>query len=207
MRAALLTLSLFFATSALAAPPAEVRSDHQQLADDRHDLRDDPRDFHAIESIVDRWHDARARGDKAAERAADDALFAWVKREIEESRHEVHEDAAELAGSRREAHRSNARRGSTPRTGRAAHRANDDARDRADDRQDLNQSKRDYARMKVIAAELRELQPHFAAGTAGPPAAQRKSALLRELQAMSAAELREDHEERVEDRRELREDR
>lgn len=177
-----------------------------ERADNRRDLRRDQADFAAIVTIRDAWRRAVDQGDRAAERAADARLAAWLRRELRDSRRDLGEARRETARSAGERNRSRreARRSGT-RDDRRDLR--DDRRDVRDDRRDQRQARSDLAQTRAVAVRLRDMQPAFAAGTAEPPQYAHKGALLDQLARMAAREVREDREEIREDRRERREDR
>jgi len=211
-----LAASLLATSTALAGQRrnrAEKATDHVERADNRHDTADDVRDLRRLDALVDAWHSARQRGDRAAEATADAGIEQWVRGELRESKRDVNEARGEVArsqnevdASRRERNRS-ARRGQVIGTADDQRDLRDDRRDAADDRSDLRKDQADLQRTRAIARELEQIQPAFAAGDAGPRLAAQKSDLLRELQRLAKAEIARDVAETREDNRELREDR
>lgn len=176
-----------------------------QRAENRHAAVDDRVDRAQINSIVAAWNSAVSRGDRAAERAADTRLTAWLNRERREN-------GADVARADRE------RRGSNMELARSRREANrsgtmDDRRDRRDDRRDARDDRRDQAAVVADAAQTRNIanrlaamQGAFDSGSATPAQYNEKRTLLARLTQMAAREVRRDNREGREDQRERRED-
>jgi len=183
----------------------ERAGNNVQRVENRAAVADDRTDRAQINSIAAAWTSAVDRHDRAAERAADTRLTAWLNRERRENAGDVARadrerrgSNAELGRSRREARRSGTR---------------DDRRDRRDDRRDARDDRRDEAHAVVdanqtrnIANQLAAMQPAFNAGTATPAQYTQKRQLLARLQRMAGREVRQDRREIREDGRERRED-
>jgi hypothetical protein len=202
--ALLLALAPF---SALATPGNVV-----QRIDDRHDIHNDRVDRARLVTLVDEWHAARDANNSGAERAADQGIRQWLQQELAESRHEVAEARSEVAHSQAEIGRERAERRVDIAQGDAAgrrdttHDVRDDRMDRREDQVDAGQARADLGRTRAIADQLAAMQPAFENGNATPAQYAEKSRLLRELQQLARAEVREDREEIREDAGERRED-
>jgi len=214
----LFTLGIGFgllAAPALADPdsPAERRQERAEVRESQQELRDDQVDLRQLNDIVEDWHRARARRDRAAERRADARIEVWIRKELAESRTEVREAQQEVANSQREVRTEQHDAARAQRRGqhnRAAHERaelRDDKRDLADDKQDLTGQRQDLNRLRGVAQDLDQIQRHFRGNRASPAQYARKSALLRELQSLARAEVRDTRTEVREDKQELREDR
>lgn len=177
-------------SSAYAGPP-ERAGDRQEIREDRREVAGDVVDATRLRGCIADWHQARLSRANPAERAADACLESWLRREIAENRAEVADDRADLRESRVEAI------GVGP----------DDQRDKAGDKVDLARERADRARTRQIALALQDLHPQFMNNTATPADYDRKAELLRELDGLAQREIARTQGERVEDRRELREDR
>jgi hypothetical protein len=158
---------------------AEVPADRHELRQDGRERRDDRRDLRRLEDLLARFDRARARRDRGALAAVDRAVEDELAREWRETRVEMARDRQEI--------RRDVRDG--------------DRRDFRDDRRDAAVERGVAGRRGEIAQELRSLRGRF-----GPPALDRKRALLDELVGLARAELAQDRQEIREDRREGRED-
>lgn len=189
-----------------SAQRGDVAVDRAERADDRRDARTERRDLAQIASIATAWSAAVARGDRAAEQAADVRLAGWMREELGDAASDVGETSREAARS--EAERRGSRSEAVVSGTRDDRRdLRDDRRDARDDRRDAVDARVDYARVHAIAVELQSMQPAFRGGTATPAQYARKRALLDELVRMAAGEVREERRELREDRRETGEDR
>ncbi len=199
-----LALSLVFAGAAFAGQ-SKARS--PEARDNQSDLRDDVGDLQRLSNLIDDWHDAYRRSDTRSMATADAQISAWLRREVGESRTDVAEARREATGSKRavQAEARDAAAAFASGHYRAAARevaqvAADSAEYR-DDRSDLRTARLDLNRTRSIAGQLATLEARFDRGTATKADFDRKSALLKELQAMARAELGADRAEIREDRR------
>ena len=199
-----LALSLVFAGAAFAG---QSKQRSPEARDNAADLRDDAGDLQRIVDLVDDWHDAYRRGDKRAMAAADAQISTWLRQEIGESRTDVSEARRESTGSSK-AVKAEARSavaafatGHYRAASREVRQMAADSREYRDDRSDLRTSRIDLSRTQSIAGQLATLESRFDRGTATTADYNRKSALLKELQAMAKAELKADRTEIREDRR------
>jgi hypothetical protein len=193
-----LLLAAALAVPALASAqpipgPAERGGDRRELRQDRRELRDDRGDAGRLEALLARLDAARARRDRRQLAAIDDAVLRELAADRAETRVEVARDAREVRDARREV-RADDRDG---RWGDA-----DDRHDFRDDRRDLEAERRIAHRRAEIDRDLRALRGRY-----GPPALERRRALVVELVGLARGELSGDVRELREDRRELREDR
>lgn len=182
---------LGFVVAAYAAGPVERAGDRQEIREDRREVAGDVVDAARLRQCIADWHQARVSRATPAERAADACLESWLRREIAENQREVADDRQEVRESRGEA------RGIGP----------NDQRDLAGDRADLARERADRARTREIAIALRDLHPKFINNSATPADYDVKAGLLRELDGLAQREIARTQGERIEDRRELREDR
>lgn len=202
---------LVIAMTLLAAPVHAGPGDGRvgttvQRADNRADQQDDRRDAAAIVDLVSQWNSAIAAGKPAVALDADRRIFAWLDREIAESKRDSAEANREAAGSTRElrgSRRQTAARGGTVNRLETG----DDRRDRRDDRVDAAQARKDLEQTIAIDGKLRAMQPSFQSGKATPAQVKEKKGLLDQLVVMARRELAEGQEEMREDRGEAREDR
>ena len=201
--------------SAVADPDSrsERRQERQDVAESSRELQDDRIDLAQLSALVEDWHRARARRDRAAERRLDVRIDRWLTKELAEARTEVREAQSEVVESRQEVRSERgdaqraARRGNAQRAQQDRAELRDDQRDLADDQRDLQEQHRDLSNLQHVARELDRLQPHFRSNRATPAQYAKKSALLRRLQAIARDEVQDTKTELREDRRELREDR
>lgn len=154
--------------------PGEHAEDRREMGQDRRELRDDRRDLRWYRDLLARYDTARTRRDRFALRAVEDEVSSALARELRESRIELARSDREVRQEWREGDR---------------HGMNDDLRDRHDDRRDLR-------RIAAIDREFTSLR-----GRMDRRGLERKRTLIVELNRLAQAELREDHRERREDRR------
>lgn len=190
MLRSLVALALLVSVPAFAGGGEKAR-DKARVAEDRRETLGDRMDKARLDKAVDDWHAAVASKNGAAEKAADVEIWRWIRQERAENQVEVTEDRREVRASGAE----------------AVGPGRDDQRDLKGDRVDLARERNDRRRTREIADALNTLQPAFDAGTATPVQYDQKAALLRELKGLAWSEVRRDQGEKVEDRRELREDR
>ena len=177
---------------------------------DRIDIRDDTQDLAELSQLIDAWHRAQARHDRAAERLIDRQISAWLAEEIVENnqdileaRAEVSDSVQELNAEKRDVYSSRGRAGmhST-----AVTEVYDDTRDLADDRRDLITIQNEQSRVSAIARTLSQMQKRFDSNRASKIDYAQKSALLLELQKLAKSEVGRDRAELAEDAAERRED-
>ena len=202
-------------TTAMADPDSrrERKQERADLAESSAEVRDDQIDLRSLNDIVEDWHRARANRNRAAERRADERIERWYKSEISEARTEVREAQQEVKvsanevrsemGDARRAHR----RGRHKAAKHQKAELRDDKRDLRDDKRDLVEQQRDLSKLQRIARDLERMQPMFRSNRATPAQYAKKSALLRELQALARDEVQDSKNEAREDKIELREDR
>jgi hypothetical protein len=154
--------------------PGEHAQDRHEMRQDRRELRDDRRDLAWYRDLLARYDSARTRRDRFALRAIEDEVSSALARELRESRVELARSEREVRQEWREGDRQG---------------MNDDLRDRHDDRRDLR-------RIAAIDREFTSLR-----GRMDRRGLERKRTLIVELNRLAQAELREDHRERREDRR------
>jgi hypothetical protein len=209
-------LSLALALLAPAAraddPPRDGREqalDRREQALNLRELRDDQRDLARIESLVARldalragrpapdavaWFDADVQRELASERIEGRGELWRYSQEVRRGRDEVSSD------QRRE--RERARAGDVRGVVEARRDQQDDRRNLSDDVRDRNVEAAQGERLETLRREWAALRGRY-----GPPALERRHALLAELVVLARQELMGDRRERREDRRELREDR
>lgn len=206
----------------VARDAAERAADRRQISMGRAQLGADVADVRRLERLVAELDQARAAGDAAREREAQQRIGLELRRELGEARRDVAQDRAEAAGARSEVRsdrRELARDRRDAATARSGAEAADDRRDLRRDRRDLRDDHRDArddrrdaavsaarsTRQAQIVRDLRTLQPAVSAGRAGAVARQR--ALLDEFLRLAREDARATGRELGEDVRELREDR
>jgi hypothetical protein len=179
MQTLISVLLLLLAAPAQAQDGGHVREDHVEVRRDMGDLE-------RLRDDIRAWKAAVVASDKAAEKAADTRIEAWIRTEAAETTHEVREDRAELGQARAEA--------KGPGKG--------DEMDRRDDRADLAREHSDRQRMRAIAGDLKTIQPEFAQGRATAAQYAKKKALLEELETLAENEITRGRGEVREDVRE-----
>jgi len=202
-------------TTASADPDSrrERTQERADLAEAKAEVRDDQVDLQSLNDIVEDWHRARANRNRAAERRADERIERWYQRELTEAKTEVREAQQEVKVSANEVRSEQGDAKRAQRRGKhkaAKHQRaelQDDKRDLRDDKQDLVEQQRDLGQLQRIARDLERMQPKFRSNRATPAHYAKKSALLRELQALARDEVRDSKNEVREDKIELREDR
>ncbi len=214
-----LVLALAFAalpsTLVYAQPRPEARQDRRELRQDQRELRqdqratnDDRRDARRYAMLLAEFDQASASRLPPRIMEIDRRVMAAIANEIRESNREVVQKGNEAARSQNEVRREQREVGRDVARGQP-YQAADDRRDVRDDRRDARDDRRDAQREMGENNRLRAIQQEYTtlANRMEPPSLSRKRALIVELNAMAAAELREDHREKREDRREMREDR
>ena len=195
---------------AMAGPPNPI-----ERAEDRKELREDVR-----ETVGDRWDKARlealladyvkARKAKnvGAIKDLDARFMIEIRSEVRETKVETAEKAVELQDSKGE--RNGERKevvkdvvlGHPVKAARDAHDLRDDRRDVRDDRRDLAAESASLTRKRQIRDDYVTHLDKF-----GPANLKAKEALIRKAIGEAKLEVRADVKEKVEDKRELREDR
>lgn len=187
----------------------EKAKDRQDLRQDRRQLADDRWDAARAAKMLAEYDQAMAAKNVLKLGQLDGAFKLHLEREIAESkvesaqaRQEVREDKAELRSDRRELRQDVAL---DRRPGVVIDDAKDKAKDRvdlADDRRDVVKERLSRERLQAIAAQLAGLAGKFDAGSV-----QAKRGLYAEVVGNALNEIARDKQEQREDRRELREDR
>ncbi len=206
---------VIFCVAAGCAAHGQVRRDQAELAQDRHELRqddraraDDWRNVALVEAVLADFDRARASGNANGLADVDARLRHLLRAELAEGsgklardRAEVRRDNSEIRSERREERRDVVE-------GRPVAYA-DDRRDLRDDQRDHRDDVRDARAENRSQDERLRIAGGFAAldGRYSPADLDRKRGLIVDLLQLSRHEVRRDAHETREDRRELREDR
>jgi hypothetical protein len=204
---------LLLAPAAPAQDPGHARReqavDRRELQQDRQALRDDRRDLARVEALQGRLEALRSGRHSPNAVAAFDAEVEralgaeWMegRQELQRDTMQVRRDQAEVRGDARQ-ERQAAMAGDARGATAARHERMDDRRELADDARDRQVETAQLQRVQALRRAWAELRGRY-----GPPAMERRRALLADFAAQARAELRGDQRELQDDRRELREDR
>lgn len=186
----------------------ELRQDQREVRQDQRQMQDDIRDARRYAMLLTAFDQARASGQPGQLVAIDQRVQAALNAEINESNREAAQKQAEAARSQGEVRRDRREVGRDVRQGRPVQGA-DDRRDLRDDRRDVRDDRRDAQQEIRENNRLRALAQSWAGlmGRMDPASLNQKRAILADLNALAAHEIREGREEIREDRREKREDR
>jgi len=203
---------VLFGTShvAFAAPPTpkEKIENHRDLREDRREGRNDRWDTARLEAILVEYKAAAKAKRNKVIKGLDARFTAELALELRETRVEVVEKVEEKNDSRRE--RNEERREVVVDVVKGHPvKAVRDAKDLADDRRDLRDDRRDLAAETASLAVKRDLRDRFAplSGKTDAASVAKKIAIIEQAVVEAKKEVRGDVQERIEDRKEIREDR
>jgi hypothetical protein len=203
-------VGLGLSSSALAGPPTpkERAGNRQAVREDRREVRNDRWDVARLTKVLNDYR--AAAKSNAAKRLAgiEERFLAELNLELAESRVEVREKQAEVNDSRQE--RNGERRevvrdvvdGRPVQAARGAHELVDDRRDLADDRRDRNIEVRNLEAKRDIRTRFTTLK-----GQTGRESVDQKIKLIEDALKLARDEVGTSVQERIEDKREIREDR